>query len=63
LLFLCSAQESDLHDHLLSHDSKVNCVLYNDLFDCVVSAGNNSLVIVWATRSGEKIIQFHAYKV
>ena len=57
-------QEHDLFSQqLVSHNTRVNHVLYNDLFHQVVSCGVDSLVVVWDAENGERIIQFQAHKI
>ncbi|GAU96005.1 hypothetical protein RvY_07513-2 [Ramazzottius varieornatus] len=45
-------------NHVVTHKQAVVAALYNDLFDCIVSGGQDSSIIVWNCVDGEKIIQF-----
>ena len=45
-------------NHIVTHKQPVVAALHNDLFDCIVSGGQDSSIIVWNCVDGEKIIQF-----
>ncbi|XP_078488317.1 WD repeat-containing protein on Y chromosome-like [Ciona intestinalis] len=48
--------------NIKSHDGPVSTVLYNKLFNQVVTAGHDSVLSVWDLNTGTKAIQFHTIK-
>ncbi|XP_055341268.1 uncharacterized protein LOC129590202 isoform X2 [Paramacrobiotus metropolitanus] len=41
-----------------THDEPIVAALYNDLFECIVTACQESTIMVWNFLTGDKIIQF-----
>ena len=49
--------------HLTSHKKPINVILYNSLFNQIVSGGTDSLVSVWDPKTGERLMQFSAHTI
>ncbi|XP_077992887.1 cilia- and flagella-associated protein 337-like [Glandiceps talaboti] len=60
-LFERKADEAEIGEPT-SHNKPVRYSLYNDLFNQVVSACDDSIVSVWDVDTGTKTIQFSAHK-
>ncbi|XP_078673721.1 WD repeat-containing protein on Y chromosome-like isoform X1 [Branchiostoma floridae x Branchiostoma belcheri] len=42
----------------MSHEQPICSILYNDLFDVIVSVSHDDMIHVWNIDNGEKVIQF-----
>ncbi|XP_078611049.1 WD repeat-containing protein on Y chromosome-like isoform X2 [Branchiostoma floridae x Branchiostoma japonicum] len=42
----------------MSHEQPICTILYNDLFDVIVSVSHDDMIHVWSIDNGEKVIQF-----
>ena len=62
LAFLEHEEEDVINDQITSHTSPSNVIIYNHLFDQLISGSTDSLVCVWDINTGKKLMQFYAHK-
>ena len=58
----CDVKKKASGEAVQSHEGRVCCAMYNKLFDQLVSGGSDSIVSVWDIHTGQKAMQFSAFK-